>query len=42
MNEYNLNLIGYWIDAHTFAIPSVSGVYLVYRVNFTINKRDYA
>ena len=34
MSEYNLNFRGYWIDAHSSAIPSVSGVYLVYRCTY--------
>lgn len=34
MSEYNLNFRGYWIDAHTSAIPTLSGVYLVYRCTY--------
>lgn len=36
MSEYNLNFRGYWIDAHTSAIPTVSGVYLVYRCTYDV------
>lgn len=34
MKEYNLKFKGYWLDENRSGIPSISGIYLVYRCKY--------